>query len=57
MYKKEGAELGRREEKGENLIMRDRKFKEVVEREMNMAQRKWSRRNENEDSYKECFRG
>jgi len=57
VYKKEGAELGRREEKGENLIMRDRKFKEVVEREMNMAQRKWSRRNENEDSYKECFRG
>lgn len=57
MYEGKGAELGRREEKGENLIMRDRKFKEVVEREMNMPQRKWSRRNENEESYKERFRG
>lgn len=37
--------------------MRDRKFKEVVEREMSTAQRKWSRRNENEDSYKERFQG
>jgi len=49
--------MGKGEEKGENLKMRDRKFKEVVEREMNMAQRKWSRRNENEDGYKERLRG
>jgi len=57
LYEREGAEWGKGEEKGENLKMRDRKFKEVVEREMSTAQRKWSRRNENEDSYKERFQG
>jgi hypothetical protein len=57
VYEREGAELGKGEEKGENLKMRDRKFKVVVEREMSMSQRKWSRRNENEDSYKERSRG
>ena len=41
----------------ENLKMSDRKFKEVVEREMSMSQRKWSPRNENENSYKERFGG
>jgi len=49
VYEREGAELRKGEEKGENLKMRDRKFKEFVEREMSMVQRKWSRRNENED--------
>jgi hypothetical protein len=57
LYEREGAELGKGEEKGENLKMSDRKFKEVVEREKVMVQRKWSRRNENEDSYKERFQG
>jgi hypothetical protein len=40
LYERDGAELGKGEEKGENVKMRDRKFKDVVEREMSMAQRK-----------------
>jgi hypothetical protein len=56
VYEREGSELGEVEEKGENLKMRDSKFKEVIEREMSMAQRKWPCRNENENSYKERFR-
>jgi hypothetical protein len=41
----------------EILKMKDRKFKDVVEREMSMAQRKWSRRKEKENSYKERYGG
>jgi hypothetical protein len=40
------------EEKRENLKVRERKFKQIFEREMCIAERKWSRRNENEESHK-----
>lgn len=51
MYERETEVLRKDEEEGENLKLRGKKFKEVVEREMVMFQGKWSRRNEN-DSYK-----
>jgi hypothetical protein len=38
------------EKKRENLKVRDRKFKKVFEREMFIVERKWSRRNGNEES-------
>jgi hypothetical protein len=51
VYERETEVLRKDEEEGENLKLRGKKFKEVVEREMVMFQGKWSRRNEN-DSYK-----
>jgi hypothetical protein len=56
VYEKDRAVLRKEEKKGDNLKLRDRKFKEVVERELSMVHGKWSRRNEN-DSYKGSFRG
>jgi hypothetical protein len=53
--RKGGSRTGKVRKERENLKMKDRKFKEVVEMDMSMAQRKWSRRNENENSYKERF--